>query len=73
MKKYIAFLRGITVGHIRIKMPDLRLAFENMGFEAVKTDLQTGKAKYPNRWNLRFHNKNFFLNTFFNFPMVLKM
>jgi uncharacterized protein (DUF1697 family) len=46
MKKYIAFLRGINVGNIRIKMPDLTTAFKNMGFEAVKTYLQTGNVVF---------------------------
>ena len=43
---YIAFLRGINVGNIRIKMTDLKLAFEAMGFEAVKTYLQTGNVVF---------------------------
>lgn len=46
MKKYIAFRRGINVGNIRIKMPDLTLAFKNMGFGAVKTYLQTGNVVF---------------------------
>lgn len=46
MKKYIAFLRGINVGNIRIKMTDLTFAFEKMGFEAVKTYLQTGNVVF---------------------------
>jgi uncharacterized protein (DUF1697 family) len=44
MTKYIAFLRGINVGNIRIKMTDLQLAFEKMGFMDVKTYLQTGNV-----------------------------
>jgi hypothetical protein len=36
MKKQIAFLRGINVGNIRIKMPDLKLAFESLGYQQVK-------------------------------------
>ena len=46
MKKYIAFLRGINVGNISIKMSDLTLAFEKIGFETVKTYLQTGKVVF---------------------------
>ena len=46
MKKYIAFLRGINVGNIRIKMSNLTLAFEKMGFGAVKTYLQTGNVVF---------------------------
>jgi uncharacterized protein (DUF1697 family) len=46
MKKQIAFLRGINVGNIRIKMPDLKLAFEKLGFTNVKTYLQTGNVVF---------------------------
>jgi uncharacterized protein (DUF1697 family) len=46
MKKQIAFLRGINVGNIRIKMPDLKLAFEKLGFQHVKTYLQTGNVVF---------------------------
>jgi uncharacterized protein (DUF1697 family) len=46
MGKYIAFLRGINVGNIRIKMTDLKAAFENMGFTSVSTYLQTGNVVF---------------------------
>jgi uncharacterized protein (DUF1697 family) len=46
MKKHIAFLRGINVGNIRIKMTDLKATFENMGFKAVETYLQTGNVVF---------------------------
>jgi uncharacterized protein (DUF1697 family) len=46
MIKYIAFLRGINVGNIRIKMVDLKSAFENMGFQEVTTHLQTGNVVF---------------------------
>jgi uncharacterized protein (DUF1697 family) len=46
MAKYIAFLRGINVGNIRIKMPDLKAAFERMNFSDVKTYLQTGNVVF---------------------------
>ncbi len=46
MHKYIAFLRGINVGNIRIKMPDLKAAFEKFGFQEVKTYLQTGNVVF---------------------------
>jgi hypothetical protein len=52
MKKYIAFLRGINVGNIRIKMPDLKDAFEKMGFKAVKTYLQTGNVVFDSDKNI---------------------
>lgn len=44
--KYIAFLRGINVGKIRIKMTDLKSAFENMECREVKTYLQTGNVVF---------------------------
>jgi uncharacterized protein (DUF1697 family) len=46
MSKYIAFLRGINVGNIRIKMIDLKAAFETMGFTDVSTYLQTGNVVF---------------------------
>ncbi len=46
MAKYIAFLRGINVGNIRIKMSDLKTAFEEMNFTDVKTYLQTGNVVF---------------------------
>ncbi len=45
-KKYLAFLRGINVGNIRIKMTDLQRAFEQMGFTGVNTYLQTGNVVF---------------------------
>lgn len=52
MKKYIAFLRGINVGNIRIKMPDLKKAFEDMGFQNPVTYLQTGNVVFESEKNL---------------------
>jgi uncharacterized protein (DUF1697 family) len=46
MTKYIAFLRGINVGNIRIKMPDLKAAFERMNCTEVKTFLQSGNVVF---------------------------
>lgn len=52
MKKYIAFLRGINVGNIRIKMPDLKTAFQKMGFQNVITYLQTGNVVFESEKNI---------------------
>ena len=52
MKKYIAFLRGINVGNIRIKMPDLKIAFLEMGFKNVATFLQTGNVVFESNKNI---------------------
>ncbi|MDZ7876833.1 MAG: DUF1697 domain-containing protein [Saprospiraceae bacterium] len=46
MAKYIAFLRGINVGKIRIKMIDLKVAFEKMGCTDVLMYLQTGNVVF---------------------------
>ena len=46
MKKYIAFLRGINVGNIRIKMSDLKTTFERLGCQDVTTYLQTGNVVF---------------------------
>ena len=45
MNKFAAFLRGINVGgHHIVKMEDLRRIFMSMGFENVKTYIQSGNA-----------------------------
>ncbi|MDZ7716460.1 MAG: DUF1697 domain-containing protein [Balneolaceae bacterium] len=47
MKTNIAFLRAINVGGYRkIKMADLRSIFESMGFENVKTYIQSGNVVF---------------------------
>jgi len=46
MAKYAAFLRGINVGNIRIKMTDLQACFRDLGFDEVKTFLQTGNVVF---------------------------
>jgi len=42
MNKKITFLNGINVGNTRIKMFDLKLAFEKLDFKQVKTYLHIG-------------------------------
>jgi uncharacterized protein (DUF1697 family) len=45
MPIYISLLRGINVGaHKRIKMDKLRASFEAVGFEQVKTYIQSGNV-----------------------------
>lgn len=45
MVSYVAFLRGINVGgHHRLKMADLRRAFESWGLQKVKTLLASGNV-----------------------------
>lgn len=44
---YVAFLRGINVsGKTRIKMADLKDAFESMGFKNVRTLLASGNVVF---------------------------
>lgn len=52
MAKYIAFLRGINVGKIRIKMTDLKAAFEKMDCQDVRTFLQTGNVVFLSDKNI---------------------
>ena len=50
MKTYIAFLRGINVGgHKKILMKDLSLLFESLGFENVKTYIQSGNVVFRSK------------------------
>jgi uncharacterized protein (DUF1697 family) len=47
MPVYVAMLRGINVGaHKRVKMDDLRKSFAAMGFEQVKTYIQSGNVVF---------------------------
>lgn len=47
MKRYIALLRGINVGgHKKLKMADLKLLFEDLGFENVTTYIQSGNVVF---------------------------
>ncbi|QQX78199.1 DUF1697 domain-containing protein [Aequorivita iocasae] len=46
-EKHIAFLRGINVGgHKKLKMADLKLLFEDLGFENVSTYIQSGNVVF---------------------------
>ncbi len=47
MPIYVSMLRGINVGpHKRIKMDELRKSFEGLGFEQVKTYIQSGNVVF---------------------------
>ncbi len=47
---YAAFLRGINVGgHRRVKMDDLKRAFESLGFQRVQTLLASGNIVFESR------------------------
>src|ERR1700734_691383 len=50
MPVYISMLRGINVGgHKRIKMDKLRALFEALGFEQVKTYIQSGNIVFKTK------------------------
>ncbi len=47
MQTFIALLRGINLGnHFKMKMPALKTMFEDLGFEAVRTYLQSGNVVF---------------------------
>ena len=46
MTRYVAFLRGVNVGGINIKMADLRVMFADMGLADVKTILASGNVLF---------------------------
>lgn len=52
MNRYIALLRGINVGGNNIiKMADLKLCFEDMGFTNVVTYIQSGNVLFDSNEN----------------------
>ena len=45
MKRYVALLRGINIsGKNKVSMSELKIGFESLGFEAVKTYLNSGNV-----------------------------
>ena len=47
MKTYIALLRGINVGgHKKLKMIELKLLFEDLGFKNIITYIQSGNVVF---------------------------
>ena len=45
METYISILRGINVsGKKKIKMADLKLLYQNLGFQDVQTYIQSGNV-----------------------------
>lgn len=52
MSKYISMIRGITVsGQKNIKMDDLTILFEELGFEYVLTYIQSGNVIFCSQIN----------------------
>jgi len=48
MGKYIAFLRGVNVGGIVLKMEDFKKVLEYLGYRNVRTYIQSGNAVFEN-------------------------
>lgn len=46
MTRYVALLRGINVGGVRITMPELGDTFRGLGLEAVRTVLASGNVVF---------------------------
>lgn len=44
MTHYVAFLRGVNVGGVNIKMTEVAAAFTEAGFTGVKTILASGNV-----------------------------
>jgi uncharacterized protein (DUF1697 family) len=44
MTRYVAFLRGVNVGGVNIKMTDVAAAFDRAGFANVRTVLASGNV-----------------------------
>ncbi len=49
MNRYIAFLRAINVGGRNVKMDQLKLLFEEMGFNEVKTFIASGNVIFESK------------------------
>ena len=49
MTRYAAFLRGVNVGGVNLKMAEVAKAFENAGFAGVRTILASGNVLLESR------------------------
>lgn len=49
MTRYVAFLRGVNVGGVNLKMAEVATAFENAGFTSVRTILASGNVLLDSR------------------------
>jgi uncharacterized protein (DUF1697 family) len=49
MTRYAAFLRGVNVGGVNLKMADVAKAFEEAGFTDVRTILASGNVIFESR------------------------
>jgi len=46
MSTYVALLRAVNVGGVKLAMADLRALLEGLGYDAVRTYLQSGNAVF---------------------------
>src|SRR6476646_4548123 len=46
MTRYVAFLRGVNVGGITLKMAELRKVFAQLGFDDARTILASGNVVF---------------------------
>lgn len=58
MTRYVAFLRGVNVGGINIKMAELRKVFAQLGFENSRTILASGNVVFESDRRDRAKLKN---------------
>ncbi|KUH86354.1 MULTISPECIES: DUF1697 domain-containing protein [unclassified Mycobacterium] len=49
MTRYAAFLRGVNVGGVNLKMADVAKAFEDAGFGSVRTVLASGNVLFDSK------------------------
>ncbi|HEX6331552.1 MAG TPA: DUF1697 domain-containing protein, partial [Actinomycetota bacterium] len=75
MTRYVALLRGINVGGKNlIKMPELKAAFEEGGFESVSTYIQSGNVLFesPGKGGAALANRiERMLESRFKIPLVV--
>lgn len=75
MSRFIALLRGINVsGQKKIKMSELRILFENLGFQNVETYIQSGNVIFSSKEKstTKIANKiSSGINTKYNFDVQL--
>lgn len=71
MARYVVFLRGINVGGRIIKMNELKNCFDNLGFDNVRTVLQSGNVLFETTGRSSAQLKKVIeiqLTTIFNYP-----
>lgn len=57
MAQFLSILRGINVGNKQIKMADLKKLYEELGFENVKTFIQSGNVVFESKTSAKLAQK----------------